>query len=122
MQINGALIQVERKGTAATLSMRTGTFRTLTAITLSELEALAKELAAQAMEWRRSMPIDCYVILEVSHTATEKEIKAAYRRLIKIHHPDLSDGDEGRTKLLNDAYEILGNSEKRRVYDATLTS
>lgn len=63
---------------------------------------------------------DYYQILGVSRDASEKEIKQAYRRLARKHHPDLNPGDksaEARFKEINAAYEVLSNPEKRKKYD-----
>ena len=56
---------------------------------------------------------DPYAVLEVSPTATAAEIKAAYRRLVKQHHPDAG-GDDQRILALNAAWEVLGDAERRR--------
>ena len=63
---------------------------------------------------------DYYSTLGVAKTATEKEIKQAYRKLARKHHPDVNPGDksaESRFKGLNEAYEVLGDPDKRRKYD-----
>jgi DnaJ-class molecular chaperone len=63
---------------------------------------------------------DYYQILGVSRNASEKEIKQAYRRLARKHHPDLNPGDksaESKFKEINAAYEVLSNPEKRKKYD-----
>ena len=63
---------------------------------------------------------DYYEILGISRTASEKEIKQAYRRLARKHHPDINPGDksaEDKFKEINAAYEVLSNSEKRKKYD-----
>jgi DnaJ-class molecular chaperone len=63
---------------------------------------------------------DYYSTLGVAKTATEKEIKTAYRRLARKHHPDVNPGDkaaEARFKELNEAYEVLGDPDKRKKYD-----
>ena len=59
---------------------------------------------------------DPYAVLEVSPTATDAEIKAAYRRLVKQHHPDAG-GDDQRMLALNAAWEVLGDAERRRAHD-----
>ncbi len=63
---------------------------------------------------------DYYSTLGVAKTATEKEIKQAYRKLARKHHPDVNPGDkaaESRFKEINEAYEVLGDSDKRKKYD-----
>jgi len=63
---------------------------------------------------------DYYNILGVSRNATEGEIKQAYRKLARQHHPDVNPGDksaEERFKQINEAYEILSDKEKRQKYD-----
>jgi curved DNA-binding protein len=66
--------------------------------------------------------IDYYETLGISKTASEKEIKQSYRKLARQHHPDLHQGDakataEEKFKLINEAYEVLGDPEKRAKYD-----
>lgn len=67
------------------------------------------------MEYR-----DYYQVLGISRTATEQEIKRAYRKLARQYHPDLNQGDkqaEVHFKELNEAYEVLSDPEKRSRYD-----
>jgi curved DNA-binding protein len=63
---------------------------------------------------------DYYATLGVAKTATEKEIKQAYRKLARKHHPDVNPNDkaaETKFKGINEAYEVLGDPEKRKKYD-----
>lgn len=62
---------------------------------------------------------DHYRILEVSPTATQAEIKQAYRRLAKLFHPDSNrqTSDHDQIARVNAAYEILGDPQNRRSYD-----
>ena len=63
---------------------------------------------------------DYYSTLGVAKTATEKDIKQAYRKLARKHHPDVNPGDktaEARFKDLNEANEVLGDPAKRKKYD-----
>jgi curved DNA-binding protein len=63
---------------------------------------------------------DYYSTLGVAKTATEKEVKQAFRKLARKHHPDVNPGDksaETRFKEINEAYEVLGDPAKRKKYD-----
>ncbi len=63
---------------------------------------------------------DYYSTLGVTKSASEKEIKQAFRKLARKHHPDVNPGDkasESRFKEINEAYEVLGDPTKRRKYD-----
>lgn len=64
---------------------------------------------------------DLYNILEVGKDASEKEIKKAYRKLASEYHPDKTKGNrakEEKFKEISEAYQVLGNPEKRKQYDA----
>jgi molecular chaperone DnaJ len=66
------------------------------------------------------MAKDYYGILGLKRDASQKEIKQAYRRLARKHHPDVNPGDraaEERFKEVNRAFEVLSDAEKRAKYD-----
>src|ERR1035437_4213570 len=63
---------------------------------------------------------DYYGTLGVAQNATEKDIKQAYRKLARKYHPDVNPNDktaEDKFKVINEAYEVLSNVEKRKKYD-----
>jgi curved DNA-binding protein len=70
-----------------------------------------------------SMPaqfLDYYQTLGVSKSASQDEIKSAFRKLARKHHPDVAadkKAAEEKFKQINEAYEVLGDPEKRRKYD-----
>jgi len=69
------------------------------------------------------MPVafqDYYETLGVSRSATPEQIRKAYRTLARKHHPDVNKGDataEEKFKKINEAYEVLKDPEKRKLYD-----
>jgi molecular chaperone DnaJ len=73
-------------------------------------------MAAQR-EWLEK---DYYRVLGVSDTASQKDIKSAYRKLSREYHPDANPGDtaaEERFKEVSAAYDVVGDAEKRKEYD-----
>jgi DnaJ-class molecular chaperone len=66
------------------------------------------------------MAKDYYQILGVTRKADEKEIKSAYRKLARKYHPDVNPNDkasEARFKEISEAYDVLSDPEKRKLYD-----
>ena len=66
---------------------------------------------------------DFYATLGVSRTANDEEIKKAYRKLARVHHPDANAGDpkaEERFKEISHAHDVLSDADARREYDARL--
>lgn len=70
--------------------------------------------------------VDCtknlYEILNVSFGATPDEIKLAYKKLVRIYHPDINKSPDAeiKFKLLNNAYDVLSDNSKRKNYDSLL--
>jgi molecular chaperone DnaJ len=62
---------------------------------------------------------DYYEVLGVNRTASRDEIRKSYRRLAREYHPDVNkdEGAEDRFKEINEAYEVLGDEERRQMYD-----
>ncbi|MEE9284688.1 MAG: J domain-containing protein [Dehalococcoidia bacterium] len=63
---------------------------------------------------------DYYGILGISRSASDKEIKKAFRQLARKHHPDVNPGDrnaEAKFKEINEAYQVLSDPETRKQYD-----
>ena len=68
----------------------------------------------------RSTHVDYYEVLNVSREASDEEIKKAYRKLALQYHPDRNPGDrvaEEKFKEINEAYEVLGDAQKRHHYE-----
>ncbi len=63
------------------------------------------------------MSKDYYDILGVDKNATQEEIKKAFRKKAHEYHPDKSTGNEAKFKEVNEAYQVLGNEQKRKQYD-----
>ena len=72
--------------------------------------------------------LDLYEILDILPSATDDQIRTAYRILVQLHHPDrlqqmspaVREYAEERLKKINLAYGVLGDPERRAIYDATL--
>lgn len=63
---------------------------------------------------------DYYGILGISKSASDKDVKAAYRKMARKYHPDVNPGDkaaEARFKQINEAFEVLSDAEKRKKFD-----
>ncbi len=68
------------------------------------------------------MSKDYYKILGVERSASQEEIKKAFRKQAHKYHPDKADGDEEKFKEANQAYQVLGDETKRQQYDQFGTS
>lgn len=82
----------------------------------AEERAMRSEHRQAEVALKRSKTVDHYKILDVTRTATEIEIKKAYRKQSLIHHPDKG-GSEEKFKEVSEAYAILSDTQKRRRYD-----
>src|SRR3977135_150908 len=63
---------------------------------------------------------DYYEVLGLPRTASEEEIRKAFRKLARKYHPDVNPGDksaEEKFKEINEAYEVLSDTDKRKRYD-----
>lgn len=72
------------------------------------------------MKKREQVEVDYYELLEISRNADKQSIKKAYRKLALQFHPDRNQGNseaEAKFKLINEAYEILSDDQKRAIYD-----
>src|SRR6266511_3941209 len=70
--------------------------------------------------WAMATKTDYYELLGVKRGASEKEIRQAFRKLARKHHPDLNPGDtsaEEKFKEINEANEVLADADKRKRYD-----
>jgi molecular chaperone DnaJ len=63
------------------------------------------------------MSKDYYKTLGVEKSASQEEIKKAFRKLAHKHHPDKQGGDEAKFKEINEAFQVLGDENKRKQYD-----
>lgn len=63
------------------------------------------------------MPSDYYNLLGVDKTASQDDIKRAYRKLAHKYHPDKKNGDEAKFKEINEAYQVLSDPKKREQYN-----
>lgn len=69
--------------------------------------------------------LDYYSTLEIDKTANSDEIKKAYRKMSMKYHPDRNRGDptaEAKFKDINQAYEVLGDKEQKKIYDLSKTN
>lgn len=95
-------------------------YKKLTEVDQSNREYISLLRKAE-LELKKSQRKDYYKILGLTKTATETEIKKAYRKLALQFHPDKNPGDEkaeARFKEIGDAYAILSDSEKKARYDS----
>ena len=60
---------------------------------------------------------ELYTILNLSYPSNSKDIKKSFIKLAKIYHPDKFEGDDVMFKKVRDAFDILSNIEKKKIYD-----
>lgn len=68
---------------------------------------------------------DLYAVLGLTPSASQEQIRAEYRELVRKYHPDLHPGDANAAAMMervNGAYDVLGNPEERRQYDAEISA
>src|SRR5215831_19920642 len=79
------------------------------------------DTADERMGWEAGMAKRCYYeVLEVERSASDADLKSAFRKLAMKWHPDRNPGDassEHRFKEINEAYEVLKDADKRAAYD-----
>ncbi|KAF9517087.1 hypothetical protein BS47DRAFT_1375789 [Hydnum rufescens UP504] len=83
----------------------------------AEQKSIEKEIRLAEVQLKRSKTKDYYKILGVSKTASQPDIKKAYRRESLIHHPDKG-GDEEKFKLVVEAHAVLSDPARRERYDS----
>ena len=65
--------------------------------------------------------VEYYEVLGVTVDSTPEEIKKAYRKMAKLYHPDVNNGEDTVFKQINEAYDILGNENNKKKYDEEYT-
>ncbi|KAI0560444.1 Heat shock protein tDnaJ [Gracilaria domingensis] len=83
----------------------------------SRSRAALRALSGSASSASQRAAADYYELLGVSRDASAADIKKAYYRLAKDHHPDTSNGDRDTFAQVNHAYQTLSDKNKRRIYD-----
>lgn len=79
--------------------------------------SVARE-AKRRLDRENMLVPDYYARLEVAPNATREQIKTAYRRLVRLHHPDLNkQSKDTHMKKLNEAYAVLSSTARRVAYD-----
>lgn len=112
MLVDGVVIDIQRIGNTVVLLLQAKPFGHKVAMTLAQAGQLNRELA-------QAVAPTHYETLGIERTATTDEIKKAYRRMSRQHHPDHS-GQHAAMTHVNEASAVLSNPEQRKQYDANL--
>lgn len=91
----------------------------------AEMKSIKAKIQKSKVALKRSKRVDLYGIIGVSQNATEAEIKKAYKKKALIYHPDRNSNksekekadNETTFKKINEAYEILTDAQKKKLYD-----
>ena len=122
MQVGSLKVQLVRKHEEAKLVVCGPLSGIEGTVTVEELERLARFLNDEARTWRASRAPDYYAILGISRDASAQEIQQAYRTRAKVSHPDTSGHETGAAMtLVNEAYAVLGDPQRRQTYDTMAT-
>ncbi len=86
----------------------------------AKMEENDKKIGKEIKKQRENMAKSYFAILGVTSNASPNEIRSAYRQLAKEFHPDHFEGGSGTFREIQEAYSVLGNTQRRREYEQSL--